>query len=404
MVCLSQGNWDPADSNKLKVDAAIYPRRKHPRDGRPHWGRQRALIEFKRGGTENDPYQDFDGDAQAKKPTEVRGQLASYSAYSFARQQRTANFLFLIIGETARITRWERGGTIFTEAFNYVEDPDLMCEFLWRFSLLSKEDQGLDPTAKLLTRSCNQFKLMDRIAQGPLDGEPEDICADEGTTVPLPVASSVGVFKYVRERFAASLADDAPRYRLSVPTDGEGNKYYLVGKPVFEASSMVGRGTRGYIAVDVHTKQFVWLKDVWRAYYINVHPEGEILSKLHQANVSRIPTLLYAGDLRQETQMHRHWKQDSEVQDSGETSGGSRGSKRDCSGASKSTDKNQHKQPRIRRLSHYRLIVKEVGLRLEEIKSSRKHIQVVSDCVEGVSLSLRATGCADLIGQRMKMQ
>ena len=37
MVCLSQDNWDPADSNKPKVDAAIYPRRKHPGDGRPHW-------------------------------------------------------------------------------------------------------------------------------------------------------------------------------------------------------------------------------------------------------------------------------------------------------------------------------------------------------------------------------
>ena len=272
-----------------------------------------------------------------------------------------------------------------------------MCEILWRFSLLSKEDQGLDPTAKLLTKNCNQFKLMDRIAQGPLDGEPEDICADEGTTVPLPVGSSVGVFKYLREKFAASLGDDAPRYRLSVPTDRGGNKYYLVGKPVFEACGMVGRGTRGYIAVDVHTKRFVWLKDVWRACYVNVDPEGEILSKLHKANVSRIPTLLYAGDLQQETQMHRHWKQDSEVQDSGEPGDRSGGSKRDRSGALKSTGKPKRKQPRIRRLSHYRLIVQEVGLQLEEIKSSRQLIQVISDCVEGVCPHLRATGCADLI-------
>ncbi|RPD55668.1 hypothetical protein L226DRAFT_494709 [Lentinus tigrinus ALCF2SS1-7] len=390
-VCLSQDRWDPADSNKLKVDAAIYPRRKHPTDGRPHWGRQRALVEFKKGGTDSDPFHDLLGDAQAQKPTEVRGQLASYSAYSFSRQQRTANFLFLINGTEARVTRWERAGTIFTEAFDYVQDPDLMCEFLWRFSMLTEEDQGLDPTAKLLGKNHKFFKLMDRIAESPLEGQPEDICEDEGTVISLPSTSSsgktapIGVFKYVREKFAASLEDDAPRYRLSVPTDRPGRfKYYLVGKPVFEASGMLGRGTRGYIAIDVHTKRFVWLKDTWRAYYVNVDPEGEILRKLQDQNVARIPTLLHAGDLQQETQMHYHCKPDSEVQDSGEASEGSRGSKRARSGTSKSStdDKKQRKQPRVRHFSHYRIVVDEVCLRLNEFKTSRQLIQVVLDCVE----------------------
>ncbi|KAI0688433.1 hypothetical protein C8T65DRAFT_746599 [Cerioporus squamosus] len=367
---------------KLKVNAAIYPRRKHPIDGRPHWGRQCALIEFKKGGTENDPHSlnDILGDAQAQKPTEIRGQLVSYSAYSFARQQRTASLTFLFNGTQARVSRWEHAGMIFTEAFNYVEDPELM------------EDQGLDPTAVLLTKSHKWYKLMDKIALGPLKGQPEDICGDEGTTIPVPANTSssdepapLGAFKYVREKFAASLQEDSPRYRVAVPTDREGRfKFFLIGTPIFEAPGMLGRGTRGYIAVDVETKRFVWLKDTWRSYYVNVQAEGTILETLHAAHVSRIPTLLCAGDLGQETQMHYHWKPDTDVQDSAEASEGSRGSKRDRSGAAKSNagDKKARKQPRIRHLSHYRLVISEVCLPLTDFKTSRQLLQVVLDCVQ----------------------
>ncbi len=397
MVCLSQDRWDPTDPKKLKVDAAIYPRRNHPTDGRPHWGRQRALIEFKIAGKENDPFNDILGDADAQKATEIRGQLASYSAYAFARQQRTANFTFIVMGHQVRVSRWERAGTIFTEVFDYVENPELMGEFLWRFAMLSDEDQGLDPTASLLTKSHKLYKLMTKIALGPLKGQPEDICGDEGTTIPLPDDASsgalvpLGSFKYVREKFAASIEADSPRYRVAVPTEREGEfKYFLIGTPVFEAPGMLGRGTRGYIAVDTDTKRFVWLKDTWRSYYVNVQPEGEILETLHAAHVSRIPTLLCAGDLRQETQMHYHWKPDTDVEDSAETSEGSRGSKRGRSGASKSTtgDKKARKQPRIRHLSHYRLVVSEVCLPLTEFKTSRQLVQAVLDCVEGTSTQL----------------
>ncbi|KAI0696575.1 hypothetical protein C8T65DRAFT_832771 [Cerioporus squamosus] len=396
VVCLeTQDCWDPTDSNlkKPKVDAAFYSRRKHPIDGRPHWGRQRALVEFKAGGAENDPFTDISGDKQARTHTEICRKLASYTAYAFARQQRTAIFTFLVNGTEARVLRWERAGTIFTEAFDYVQDPDLLCEFLWRFFMLSGADQGLDPTATPLGKRHKWYRLMSCIAEGPLEGQPEDICGDEGTAVPSPADCSTGLrsapvqgaFKYVREKFAASIAGDAPRYRIAVPTDRPGQfKYFLIGNPMFEAPDMLSRGTRGYIAVDVHTKRFVWLKDTWRHYNVNVDSEGKILEQLHEANVSRIPALVCAGDLRQETQMHYHWKSECEVQDPEEPGEGSRGSKRNRSGTTTSTgvDTKRRKQPRIRHLSHYRLVVSEVCLPLTEFKTPRQLIQVVLDCVE----------------------
>lgn len=46
--------------------------------------------------------------------------------------------MFLINGSKARVTHWERGGTIFTEAFDYVENSALLRDFLWRYPCCPK--------------------------------------------------------------------------------------------------------------------------------------------------------------------------------------------------------------------------------------------------------------------------
>ena len=389
-VALSENRWDPNDPSKLKVDGAIYPSGQTPTDGRPHWTLQRALIEFKRGGAENDPFDDSIGDAVAQKATANRGQNISYAAYAFVRQQRTALFLFFINGTKARVTRWERGGTIFTEAFDYVEDPELLRDFLWRFSMLSDAEQGLDPTASPLKKKDRHYRLMDRLAKGPLPGQPPDISEDDGATLPEALDRSghpkpLGEFDYIRKRYADTVKGDWPRYRVTVPFDGA-LKEFLISEPVFQAPGMVGRGTRGYIAVDVATQRFVWLKDAWRPYYQGMEPEGEILKKLHAAGIARIPTLVCAGDLMQQTQTHFFAEGADQVlvgqlSDQSRATGSSRGSKRARDGKAKT----QKKTPssRIRHLSHYRLVVREVCIPLSELKTSRQLIQVVLDCVEG---------------------
>ena len=403
-VALSENHWDPSDPSKLKVDGAIYPSGQTPNDGRPHWTLQRALIEFKRGGGENDPFDDDIGDAVAQKATANRGQNISYAAYAFARQQRTSVFLFFVNGTKMRVTLWERGGTIFTEAFDYVNNPELLCDFLWRFSLLSAEDQGLDPTATPLRKSDPHYRLMDRIAKGPLRGQPSDISGEDGANIPQIFDASghlkpLGEFDYVRKRYADTVSGDWPRYRVVVPFAGDKQREFLIGEPVFQAPGMVGRGTRGYIAVDVATKRLVWLKDTWRPYYEGIEPEGEILKKLHAAGVSRIPTGLCGGDLMQQTQTHFFLDQDladEPMEQEEGTSGSSRGSKRGHDGDVKTEgdakqEETQGSHSRVRHLSHYRLVVNEVCLPLSALKSTRQLVQVVLDCTEGTwlrSLSL----------------
>ncbi|KAI0935443.1 hypothetical protein AcV7_003875 [Taiwanofungus camphoratus] len=59
-------------------------------------------------------------------------------------------FLFSISlsGSCARLVRQDRAGTIATEAFDLHDYPELLCEFLWRFSRSSDSARGYDTTVE----------------------------------------------------------------------------------------------------------------------------------------------------------------------------------------------------------------------------------------------------------------
>ncbi|EPQ50667.1 hypothetical protein GLOTRDRAFT_13625, partial [Gloeophyllum trabeum ATCC 11539] len=64
---------------------------------------------------------------------DVRGQIINYAAEIFARQHRTHVFSLIILGEYVRLVRWDRSGAVFTERIPYVDEPQHLSEFLWRF-------------------------------------------------------------------------------------------------------------------------------------------------------------------------------------------------------------------------------------------------------------------------------
>ncbi|EJF59437.1 hypothetical protein DICSQDRAFT_108823, partial [Dichomitus squalens LYAD-421 SS1] len=106
------------------------------------------------------------------------------------------------------------------------------------------------------------------------------------------------VFEYVRTLFHESVSKGWPRYKVTV--DG---RVYLIGKPITDPSGLIGRGTRGYVAVEWETQRFVFLKDAWRPYYADLEYEGDMLQKLNTAKVSCVPTLVCHGRVEgQETE------------------------------------------------------------------------------------------------------
>ncbi|KAI0764245.1 hypothetical protein BD413DRAFT_197089 [Trametes elegans] len=71
--------YDLSDYAKSQVDGAPYRRDYVPKDARPYWGYLRMLIDFKMGGTENDPFSDVGPlEAFAKSRSEAMSQLEAY--------------------------------------------------------------------------------------------------------------------------------------------------------------------------------------------------------------------------------------------------------------------------------------------------------------------------------------
>ncbi|EIW53020.1 uncharacterized protein TRAVEDRAFT_134722 [Trametes versicolor FP-101664 SS1] len=347
------------DTSKSKVDAGFFRLTCVPTDGRPHWADQIVPVEFKSHKTENDPYDDRSEDspdADAIKRKEVRGQLIDYAEEVFRYQHRTEVYMLLIMGQRFRFLRWDRSGTVVTPATNYYQNPDVLCEMLWRMSLLDDTQLGLDPTAIRIRPDMPDFDKMNEAAIP----HPSDIDHAERTFPADFVISDDFVFRYVRKGFAESLGAEWPRYRLEVP-DGDSVRSFLVGKPTFRASGMAGRGTRGYIALDCKTQQFVWLKDAWRAYYDLVDKEGDVLIHLNETGVPHVPTVVCHGDiLDQATKSPEYWD--------------------DKNG---STD-----QCPLRRHKHYRLVVKEVCMPLVKFQSGLQLLEIIYTCVRGMSYVL----------------
>ncbi|KAI0368161.1 hypothetical protein BV20DRAFT_969455 [Pilatotrama ljubarskyi] len=435
-AALSRYKADPSDDTKSKVDAGLYPKDCAPPDDHPDWTHCRLYIEFKKGNIAYDPWDDRDdkapeSDRSSRK--KVRDQLIAYAQNIFHYQHRTALLSLFIIGEEFRVMWWDRSGVIVSKKTNYYKDPKPLLEFIWHFSQLSDEQQGLDPTATLIKTDDEDFKLMNYLAQPhPLDMnylEPgtEHIVTDSplarsaGTDPSPPSGSDEArppeteteghgdsplhqvdwekqpVFKYVRQQFRESLAPGWPRYRLEV---GEEKRVFLVAKPIFKSSTMFGRATRGYIAVDVHTGRFVFLKDSWRPFYAGVDPEGSYLERFSGDKYMIVPTVVCHGDVgnqvaftagyeergREERKRDLRATLRKKLVPSDSTSSGSVSKKRaqpddEAEATSQGTEaisEDEHFRHHI----HYRIAVEEVCLPFTEFRTTAQLIRLMYNCVE----------------------
>ncbi|KDQ59800.1 hypothetical protein JAAARDRAFT_56762 [Jaapia argillacea MUCL 33604] len=360
---------ESSDPKGIKVDLCIFEENHVYGAGKENtqdWGNQVMHGEFKnlKGATGGDPFDDtrstpplndddpfFESAAISRR--DARGQIVSYAAELALRQHRVFFFTFMILGFEARLIRWDRAGTIVTNRFNYQTRPELAI-FLWRFSQ-SPLKRGYDPTA---TRIPFDNPLVKEAIRNQLD-ERKD---------------------YVRKMFENDVREGWPLYRLTVgrpgtpsvtsgvlgqgtlstTIDGQGPstttvKQFIVGRPHFRDGGIVGRATRGYVALDVETKEFVWLKDVWRI--DGLHKEGDVIQEMNDANIPHVPTLICHGDVEnQVTVTNTRWPDSDE------------------------DTPNPTPNP-MRRFTHYRLVVKEVGRPLAEFENGRELVGILSDCL-----------------------
>ncbi|EJF60929.1 hypothetical protein DICSQDRAFT_170785 [Dichomitus squalens LYAD-421 SS1] len=400
----------PEENRKeaVRTDAAIFRHNSTSVVTTPSWTDQIVPVAFSPYFPGGDPfdravYDDPYGAIEAERKR-VFDRISTIVDVLFAAQQRVFVFVLLVIGRSFRLIRWDRAGAIVTSSVDYYTNPTALLDCLQRISALDDSTLGFDPSAS-------------RVLPGDVDFLRMDIAALEHSTdedhserdLDREVSGDRMVFRYARTLFRSSLATDWPRHKLRVPC-GSSWRYYLVGKPTFRADGAIGRGTRGYVALNCETRRFVWLKDAWRAAYMISCREGDVLEKLNEAGVENVPTLVCHGDIDdQVTVTADWWGRDSERPSSAAPStSSSQGSPTSSATLVESASSGSRKRKRgaadeatlpppgdermrnlvtrsdhpLRQHQHYRIVVKEVAFSLRNVQNGRQLASVVLDTVQ----------------------
>ncbi|KAI0645224.1 hypothetical protein C8Q79DRAFT_927449 [Trametes meyenii] len=247
-------------------------------------------------------------------------------------QQRAFCFALLFFGHAVRILRIDRSGIIATKLIDcHTGKTSLLYEFLRRYSRASLEQRGVDPTVDIIPHDSALAQEMRRRAEARA-GESEGAA-------------------YARSLFAQSLNERWPWWRYRVDDATRGERSFLAAQPhTMITSTLIGRGTRGYIALDAADLDAppVFFKDTWRYAEANSKVEGTTLATLNQAGVRFIPTLVCHGDVAEQyTQTLQYWK------------------------ASLGYWHAYSNEKKPQEYVHYRMVVKEVCKRFKEFSNSR---------------------------------
>ncbi|KAH9947742.1 hypothetical protein B0H21DRAFT_851969 [Amylocystis lapponica] len=377
---------DKHDESGQNVDGGLYLNAEKPKGKRNYWFHQRVSFGWKRSDTKDDPFDDTPGCA-FEAPSELRkknrGQIISYASEVLMRQHRCFHFTVVIFDLYTRIIRWDRSGAIVTRRFNYKDDPRVLCSFLWRFCHLSDDKQGYDPTAVFVERGTPDFAAMVRASKKKLKTRrrvtksarwkerTRSMTSEEQKAELERVMLDIKREDYARQCFAESLRGGWPCWKVSVddscddsedssvedtssPPAERSTRWFLVCKPYFMAQGPIGRGTRGYIALDCVTRTFMFLKDAWRVDADGFEKEGAVLKALNNAEVRNIPTVICHGDVQnQHTITHEYW-----------------------------SDPDPDAQNPMKGHAHYRLVEEEVGCSLSRFDTGQFLLKIAVDFLE----------------------
>ncbi|GJE94212.1 hypothetical protein PsYK624_103800 [Phanerochaete sordida] len=252
------------------------------------WARYELGTEVK-PRYEDDPFDDTDG--KAPERTDVarkdRGKLYNYVREQFARSPRVCVFQLLIFGTYARILCYDKSGVLVTERFDFHEYPELLAEFLWRYSHSSRSQRGWDTTVERANaEEHNAFydavsTFLTTVGDIPAPVEGHDDAERSG---------------FVCNAFDATLDQSYPTYKVSVSAPGYSTDL-IIKRPFVQPYSPCGRSTKAYLAYDMKGKKLMILKDSWRTAHGTRESEAEIYQILIKHGVPNIPDVPYAEDV-----------------------------------------------------------------------------------------------------------
>nr|VWP01173.1 Anthranilate--CoA ligase (EC [Ganoderma boninense] len=212
------------------------------------------------------------------------GQHLAYIAEIFAYQHRTFLFSISLSGSRARLLRWDRAGCVVTESFDIRKQPQLLCDFLWRFSHMPDAGRGHDPTVERASIEEEAIfveaitrKVQTQLAlNGPADGGKLEQAVSE---------------HYERGHVVAIHVLERRRVSAKHPI-----RRFIVSRPVASSLRPFGKGTKGFWAVEPSTGSVVFLKDTWRLPPHSVS-EGDTIHLLRRNSVNHVPSVICHGDV-----------------------------------------------------------------------------------------------------------
>ncbi|KAH9924233.1 hypothetical protein B0H21DRAFT_895108 [Amylocystis lapponica] len=305
LVARDTGDWPDNTGSSLRPDMGIYPtntdavkayrltdeelaksRNKMILGGqrymmaRVSWAWLCVPIQFK-ADTLKAPFAIETGDSflrDTELAKETRGQLVEHTAQVLLRQHRLFCYTISVYGCYARLLRWDRAGAVVSESFNYMDEQDELLTFIYKLGRMTRAQLGYDPSATLLAEA--------------------DVQAYRDWKAPTP---------YLQACHADAFDVAWPIYRIEIRAEdflqdsrdppARGTKAsVLIAQPRWTSSSVTGRATRGYVALDEVTNRVVFLKDTWRAQSRRARQEREVYERLYANQVRNIPTEIVGPD------------------------------------------------------------------------------------------------------------
>ncbi|KAH9932697.1 uncharacterized protein BXZ73DRAFT_26216, partial [Epithele typhae] len=209
---------------------------------------------------------------------ELFGQHMSYVGEVFARQPRIFVFSVALHGSRSRLLFWDRAGCVVSESFDIRKDPDILCEFLWRFSDKGDLGRGHDVTVQpALSAEEELFRDALREYAETQVGDDDDLEEE------------------INRHYAPGQIYAAQILHRGFSACDENTRRYVFSRPIACSHELSHTGTRGYWAVDVTTKTVVFLKDTWREPALEA--EGDILRRLQNLGARNTPVLVWHGDV-----------------------------------------------------------------------------------------------------------
>lgn len=208
-----------------------------------------------------------------------RGQMISYAHAIIGSSHRAFVFGFVIFPDHARLLRFDMSGVIYSALFP-IRDTTHLGDFFQRIAVASPLEKGYDPSVHEVEIDAPCVQTAKQIFHQAL----------KDLTIPSTVTWN--------DTFGTPIWPGAHYWLFDVyDTETQSFHRVLTYHPSTCPSYFGGRGTRGFVGVDLTIECVVYMKRSWRINHPEIYSERELYRSLQAGKVRHLPDCFFGGDV-----------------------------------------------------------------------------------------------------------